>query len=82
MGEGSRFIVDLPIVNEVNDSQVNTHSNQKPIAMEIIGIRSQSMEENVSENIEVDVSSSAKQSILVIEDKSRHARIYRFEYKR
>jgi len=69
LGKGTSITIYLPIIGEVSANEVNVHSNNEIVAMELMSLSSQTVEqaENLGQpdNLEVN-----KPSILIIEDNS------------
>jgi signal transduction histidine kinase/ligand-binding sensor domain-containing protein/DNA-binding response OmpR family regulator len=68
VGVGTTTTVTLPIINEVNFNKVITHTNHEIIAMELMGITSQSSMFSEEPPLQSFESNSGKPNVLVIED--------------
>lgn len=68
LGKGTTVSINLPIINEVNDLQVSPHSNDEVIAMELMGLSSQTVTFQQTPPVSNALYDSDKPSILVIED--------------
>ncbi len=72
-GKGTSITIYLPIIKEVSDLQVNSHSNDEIIAMELMSLSSQSQSsqsQSYSHEIQTTTKNeeSSKAIVLVIED--------------
>jgi len=68
LGQGTTITVTLPIVNEVDESQINVHQNDEIIAMELMNVSSSGLHENSIAQSAETIQSTGKPTILVIED--------------
>jgi len=68
VGVGTTVAVILPIINEVDESEVKTHANQEIIAMELMGITGQATTSTEESKMLSFEPSNDKPSVLVIED--------------
>lgn len=68
VGVGTRVTVILPIIKEVDKSEVKTHANREIIAMELMGITSQATASTEESKLQSFEESNDKPSVLVIED--------------
>ncbi len=72
LGKGTQITIYLPIIGEVDDSQVSLHANDEIVAMELMGLTNQGASSSV-EQVQTEQSDhlhqeSQKTSVLVIED--------------
>lgn len=68
LGRGTTFMVYLPIIKEVDDSQVTSHSNDEIIAMELMGLASHSESRPQAEHSFYHRDNNRLPTVLVIED--------------
>ncbi len=68
LGQGTTITVTLPIVNEVDESQINVHQNDEIIAMELMNVSSSELHENTLAQTAEAIQSTGKPTVLVIED--------------
>ena len=68
LGQGTTITVKLPIINEVDESQINVHQNDEIIAMELMNVSSSGLHEgSIAQSAET-IQSTGKPTVLVIED--------------
>ncbi len=68
LGQGTTITVTLPIINEVDESQINVHQNDEIIAMELMNVSSSGLHEgSIAQSAET-IQSTGKPTVLVIED--------------
>lgn len=68
LGQGTTITVTLPIINEVDESQINVHQNDEIIAMELMNVSSSGMHESSIAQTAEAIQSTGKPTVLVIED--------------
>jgi signal transduction histidine kinase/ligand-binding sensor domain-containing protein/DNA-binding response OmpR family regulator len=68
LGQGTTITVTLPIVNEVDESQINVHQNDEIIAMELMNVSSSGLHESSIAQSAETIQSTGKPTVLVIED--------------
>jgi ligand-binding sensor domain-containing protein/signal transduction histidine kinase/DNA-binding response OmpR family regulator len=75
LGQGTKAMLSLPIINEVKRNQVKYHKNNEIVALELMGISTQSVPTyTFLENQRIDTANE-KPSVLVIED-NRDMRLF------
>ena len=68
LGEGTTIRIYLPIINEVQDDQVNQHNTDEIVAMELMSLTNQKVEpEHLDESSNQETNTSLP-SVLIIED--------------
>lgn len=68
LGQGTTITVTLPIINEVDESQINVHQNDEIIAMELMNVSSSGLHESSIAQSAETIQSAGKPTVLVIED--------------
>lgn len=69
LGEGTTIVIILPIIGEVNANQINLHSNNEIVAMELMSLSNQASIQSEQSEKSQDTDGN-KSTILVIEDNS------------
>jgi len=68
LGQGTQVTVTLPIINEVDESEINLQTNDEIIEMELISLTEQAKQQLVDDQLSLVQKDSEQPTVLVIED--------------